>query len=259
MKVVILCGGMGTRLREETESIPKPMVEIGNRPILWHIMKLYSHFGYKEFVLCLGYKGEKIKEYFYHYSLLNHDVTIHLGKGQRIETHGTGNDEDWRITLADTGRQTLKGARLKKIEPYIDGDVFLATYGDGLANIDISGLVAFHEQHGKMATLTGVHPPSLFGELEIKGNQVRVFSEKPQTTTGLINGGFFVFNRNIFDRLTLDEDCDLEKGLLDRLATEGELMVYRHDGDWDCMDTYRDMQYLNRLWQENRAFWKLWT
>ena len=257
IKVVILCGGMGTRLREETEYKPKPLVEIGGKPILWHIMKNYSHYGFKDFVLCLGYKGEMIKEYFYNYEILNNDFTIELGK-HKVQIHNSHDEFGWKITLIDTGEKALKGARLKKIEKYIDSDTFMVTYGDGVANINISDLLKFHNNHGKIATLTGVKPPSRFGALSIKGDKINKFIEKPQAIEGLINGGFFVFNKRIFDYLDDKNSCDLEIGTLDKLAQEGELMLYKHLDDWMCMDTLRDMQYLQKLWQSNKAFWKIW-
>lgn len=256
MKVVILCGGLGTRMKEETEFRPKPMVNIGNKPILWHIMKIYSSYGFKEFILCLGYKGEMIKEYFYNYEILNNDFTIELGEHKNIEIHGLHDETGWKITLVDTGQHSLKGARLKKIEKYIDSDIFMSTYGDGLANIDINDLLKFHNDHGKIVTLTGVMPPSRFGTLSVKGNEVVEFNEKPQASGGLINGGFFVFNRKIFSYLSENDSCDLEIGILDRLAREGELMVYKHAGDWACMDTVRDIEYLNNLWSSGKEFWK---
>jgi glucose-1-phosphate cytidylyltransferase len=258
MRVVILCGGLGTRLREETEFRPKPMVNIGNRPILWHIMKIYSHYGIKDFILALGYKGEMIKNYFYHYEIMNNDVTIELGRPEHLCIHQRHDETGWRITLADTGEKSLKGARLKKIQKYISEDLFLATYGDGLANIDINALLAFHQRHGKLATLTGINPASRFGELSIVGDQVMSFQEKPKNGEGLINGGFFVFNRQIFDYLTEERDCDLEYGPMEKIAKEGQLMVYKHDGFWACMDTLRDMDYLNALWEKNQAAWKIW-
>jgi glucose-1-phosphate cytidylyltransferase len=258
MKVVILCGGLGTRLREETEFRPKPMVTIGNRPILWHIMKIYAHYGLKDFILALGYKGEMIKNYFYHYEIMNNDVTLELGRPENTCIHQSHDETGWRITLADTGEKSLKGARLKKIQKYISEDLFLATYGDGLANIDIKALLAFHKSHGRLATLTGINPASRFGELSINGDQVRSFQEKPKTSEGLINGGFFVFNRGIFDYLTEDIGCDLEYGPLEKIAREGQLMAYKHGGFWACMDTLRDMDYLNGLWGKNQAAWKIW-
>ena len=258
MKVIILCGGLGTRLREETEFRPKPMVEIGGKPILWHIMKIYAHYGFKDFVLCLGYKGEMIKEYFYNYEVLNNDFTIELGNRKNIEVHSNHTEKGWRVTLADTGDKALKGARLKRVQKYIDDDQFMMTYGDGVANININSLLAFHNSHGKLASVTGINPASRFGELKIKGDQVESFSEKPRTSSGLINGGFFIFNKGIFDYLSADDDCDLEVGPLEKVASEGQLIVYKHTRFWACMDTIRDTEYLNKLWNDNRAEWKVW-
>ena len=257
IKVVILCGGLGTRMREETEYRPKPMAEIGGKPILWHIMKIYSYYGFKDFVLCLGYKGEMIKEYFYNYEILNNDFSIELGR-HKTQLYNSHDEFGWKVTLINTGEKALKGARLKRIEKYIDSDTFMVTYGDGVANINISDLLKFHNNHGKIATLTGVKPPSRFGALSIKGDKINKFIEKPQAIEGLINGGFFVFNKRIFDYLDDKDSCDLEIGTLDKLAQEEELMVYKHLGDWMCMDTLRDMQYLQKLWQNNKAFWKIW-
>jgi glucose-1-phosphate cytidylyltransferase len=258
LKVVILCGGKGTRLREETEFRPKPMVKIGGKPILWHIMKTYSHFGYNEFILCLGYQGNVIKEYFYHYMLHNSDVTIKLGKNQQITMHDTSIEENWTITIVDTGENHLKGARVKKIEPYIEDDSFMVTYGDGVGDIDIKRLVDFHKSNGKIATVTGVSPPSAFGQILAEDSTVIEFNEKPQIKEGIINGGFLIFNRKIFDYLNEDENCDLEMGALEQLTRKKELMVFRHEGGWACMDTYRDTVYLNQLWNNDQAFWKVW-
>ncbi|MFA6636501.1 MAG: glucose-1-phosphate cytidylyltransferase [Candidatus Omnitrophota bacterium] len=258
MKVVILCGGLGTRLREETEFKPKPMVEIGDRPILWHIMKTYAHYGYNDFVLCLGYKGEMIKEYFLNYELLNNDFTIKLGERESFEVHSSHDERGWLVTLADTGDDNLKGSRLKQIEKYIKEDMFLVTYGDGIANLDLNDLVRFHIKHGKTATVTGVNAVSLIGDLKIEGDKVQVFREKHKKTSNFVSGGYFVFNRNIFDKLSINENVDLEIGPLEELAKEGELMVYKHPGFWACMDTYRDVELLNRMWKENRAEWKVW-
>lgn len=258
MKVVILCGGAGTRLREETEFRPKPMVNIGPYPILWHIMKYYSQFGFKEFVLALGYKGDMIKNFFCHYELMNNDVTIELGQPEKTCIHYAHDEAGWKITLADTGEKSLKGARLKKVEKYITGDTFMMTYGDGIADVNIGKLLAFHKAHGKMATVTGINIASRFGELKIDGDSVETFSEKPQDGKGFINGGFFVFNRKILDYLTTDDLCDLEVGPLEQAAKEGQLMVYKHKGFWACMDTLRDMEYLNKIWNDGRARWKIW-
>jgi len=258
MKVVILCGGLGTRLREETEFKPKPMVHIGNRPILWHIMKIYAHYGFKDFILCLGYKGEMIKEYFYNYEILNSDFTIELGDSKNVELYSNYGEKGWRVTLADTGDKALKGARLKKVEKYIDGDTFMMTYGDGVADVDISSLLAFHRRHKKLVTVTGVNPASRFGELKIKGNKVDKFIEKKAVGAACVSGGFFVFNRDILKYLTDDENCDLEIGPLEKIAAKGQLMVYKHKGFWACMDTLRDVELLNKIWHANQAQWKIW-
>lgn len=258
MKVVILCGGAGTRLREETEFRPKPMVNIGPRPILWHIMKYFSQFGFNDFVLALGYKGEMIKNYFCHYELMNNDVTIELGQPEKMHIHHSHDEAGWKITLADTGEKTLKGARLKRVERYIADETFMMTYGDGIADVDINALLAFHRAHGKLVTVTGINPASRFGELKIDGDQVSSFSEKPQNGEGIVNGGFFIMNRAIFGYLSPDESCDLEVGALEQIARDGQLMVYRHRGFWACMDTLRDMEYLNRIWDSGMAKWKIW-
>ncbi len=264
IKVVILCGGMGTRLREETEAKPKPMIEVGGRPMLWHILKLYSAQGFRDFVLCLGYKSEVIKRYFLNYEYMSNDFTISPGSGSldTIKVHTNNNHEEngWRVTLADTGEKTLKGARIKKIEKYIDGDTFMLTYGDGVANIDLHELLSFHKHHGRIGTVTGVKPPSRFGEMLVREDSVLSFAEKPQVSisNGLINGGFFVFNREIFEYLTTDETCDFEPDALERLAKDDELKVFELKRDWACMDTLRDMKYLNKLWRENKAFWRCW-
>ncbi|MBA3013156.1 MAG: glucose-1-phosphate cytidylyltransferase [Proteobacteria bacterium] len=255
-KVVILCGGMGTRLKEETEYRPKPMVQIGGRPILWHIMNIFASHGLKEFVLCLGYKGEMIKEYFQNFGIHNNDFTIKMSHPQDITYH-SDNTIDWTITLADTGAASLKGARLKKIEKYIDDDIFLTSYGDSLGNIDVSSLIDFHKRHGKIATITGINPTSRFGEIKFKGDKVISFREKPKSLKTLVNGGFMVFRKEIFNYLTDADTCDLEYGPLEKLARDGQLMIFKHEGFWACMDTIRDMEYLNELWNSNNAGWVL--
>jgi glucose-1-phosphate cytidylyltransferase len=257
-QVIILCGGIGTRLKEETEFRPKPMVSIGNRPILWHIMKIYAYYGYNDFILALGYKGEMIKNYFYHYEIMNNDVTIELGKQEKLKIHNCHEETGWRITLSNTGEKTLKGARLKKVEKYVTNDTVMVTYGDGVANVDINALLEFHRSHGKLATLTGINPASNFGELKVENDQVLSFLEKPEYGRSLVNGGYFVFQREIFDYLSENESCDLEFGLFEKIAHDGQLMVYRHKGFWACMDTQRDMEYLNKLWEEGEALWKIW-
>ncbi len=258
MQVVILCGGLGTRLREETVFIPKPMVQIGERPVLWHIMKNFASRGYKDFILALGYKGEVIRQYFYQYEAMNCDVTIDLSRRGEMIVHNAHNESDWRVTLADTGANALKGARLKRVEKYIEGDPFLLTYGDGLANVDIDALLAFHRSHGKIATVTGVNPAARFGELKVDGDCVTSFVEKPTQDSDFISGGFFVLKRRIFDYLDADDDCDLEIGALEQVAREGEMMVHKHQDFWACMDTQRDREYLNRLWDSGAAPWKVW-
>lgn len=257
-KVVILCGGRGTRMKGESEIRPKPLMEIGGRPILWHIMKIYSRYGYNDFVFCLGYKGAMIKEYFYNYHILANDFTISLDGETKVEIHSKSDENDWKVTLVDTGLNALKGARIKRIEKYIDGDIFLLTYGDGVADVDLDDLVAFHKKHGRIGTLTAVRPPSRFGDLILEKDRVMKFTEKPQASAGLINGGFFIFNRKIFDYLSADDNCDFEMGALEKLAENGELMVYQHSGSWECMDTIREMDHLNELWSNNKAFWKVW-
>lgn len=258
MKVVILCGGEGTRLREETETRPKPLVFIDGRPILWHIMKIYAHYGFKEFILCLGYKGDMIKEYFLNYETITKDFTITLGNTRDIEFHNGTQEEDWRITFAETGRHALTGARVKRIARFIDDDTFMLTYGDGVADINIRDLVDFHFSHGRIATVTGVRPPSRFGEMVIEDRRVLKFSEKPQTSSDFINGGFFVLNRKIFDYLPDHEALSFEGAPLRDLARDDELMVYLHNGFWQPMDTYREYKMLNDAWDRGDAKWKVW-
>ena len=257
MKVVILCGGFGTRLREETELRPKPMVEIGGRPILWHIMKTFASHGYNDFILCLGYKSEVIKNYFLNYEHLNNDFSIELGTGN-IKVYDNHTEKGWNVTLADTGLNTMTGARVKQVEKYVDGDIFMLTYGDGVTDCDINQLVKFHKASGKIGTITGVSPPSRYGELGISGDSVVSFREKPTTADSMINGGYFVFNREFFNYLSDDAECVLEREPLERLAENGQLSIFPHKGFWQCMDTYRDYQYLNELWDQGRAKWKVW-
>lgn len=257
MKVVILCGGKGTRLREVTESKPKPMVEIGGRPILWHIMKTYAHYGFRDFILCLGYKGKMIKQYFLNYQWLNSDFTIELGS-QRVELLNGHRETDWRVTLVDTGLETMTGARVKRVEPYVDSDTFMLTYGDGVTNLDINDLLRFHESHGKIGTVTGVSPPSRYGELGIYGDQVLSFREKPHVQNAFISGGYFVFNRAFFEYLSDDESSVLEREPLEQLTLDGQLKVYQHKGFWQCMDTARDYDYLKKLWEQDHTPWEVW-
>ncbi|MDD6087924.1 MAG: glucose-1-phosphate cytidylyltransferase [Desulfovibrionaceae bacterium] len=254
MQVLVLCGGKGTRLREETEFKPKPMVEIGGRPILWHIMSRYAKYGYHDFILPLGYKGEVIKQYFYDYRMRNTDFSVNLASGD-VTYHSTPSSADWNVTLADTGQETLKGARIRRVSRYITSDRFMVTYGDGVADIDIEKLVAFHKKSGKIGTFTGVRMPSRFGAVQIddSGN-ILSWQEKP-VLNEYINCGFFVFEREFLDYLSEDESCDLEKEPLERLAAEGQLAMYRHEGFWQCMDTLRDAMLLNGMWTKGNAPW----
>jgi len=256
MKVVILCGGMGTRLREETEYKPKPMVEIGGHPILWHIMKTYSFYGFTDFVLCLGYKGDVIKDYFYNYKMRNNDFSINLATGD-ISLHNSNEENNWDVTLANTGLTSMTGARIKRVQKYIEDDTFMVTYGDGVTDLNISKLLEYHQKHGKIGTVTGVHPPSRYGELRLEGDCVVCFDEKPETGIEPISGGYFVFNKEIFDYLDDNESCVLEKAPLSNLSKDGQLRVYHHKGFWQCMDTYRDYLFLNDLWKSNMAPWKV--
>lgn len=257
MQVVILCGGLGTRLREETEYRPKPMVNVGNRPILWHIMKSYAAHGHKEFILCLGYKGEVIREFFLNYLSMTSDLTLKLGRSPSVEYHTAHAEEDWTVTLVETGLKTMTGGRLKRVLPHIRGEDFLLTYGDGLTDSDINASVAFHKKHGGLATLTAILPENRFGHLGIEGTCVRSFQEKPQSRDEFVNGGYFVMNRGIGDYLDGDE-CVLEKEPLTSLAAEGKLHAFQHRGFWQCMDNYREYEMLNRLWESGTAPWKVW-
>ncbi|MFQ5714760.1 MAG: glucose-1-phosphate cytidylyltransferase [Candidatus Scalinduaceae bacterium] len=257
--VIILCGGKGTRLSEETVGKPKPMVEVGGRPILWHIMKHYSHHGCHRFILALGYKGEYIKNYFYNYRIISRDFTLEMHPQKEPHIHGIGDESHWEIIFIDTGLETLKGGRIKRLEEYVNSDNFHLTYGDGVSNINISDLEQFHLRQGKIGTVTGVHPPSRFGEMVIDGETVTHFEEKPQLSTGIINGGFFIFNKKLFNYLSSDENCDFEFGPLQKIALEGELKVYKYNGFWQCMDTVREKDYLDKLWNSGEAPWKVWS
>lgn len=258
MKTIILCGGEGTRLKEETEYKPKPMVEIGGKPILWHIMKMYAHFGFKEFVLALGYKGNIIRDFFLNYEFYNNDFTITLGNHKDIVVHGNTDESGWKVTLVETGAKAMTGSRIKQCERYINEDNFMVTYGDGLADIDISKLVEYHIGYGKIGTLTSIKQPSRFGKLVVEDKQVVKFTEKsmPEGRQGNINGGFMVFKRNFFDYLSKDRGCILEREPLEKLAQDRELMVHHHDGYWQCMDTYRDYLLLQETWNSGDAPWQ---
>ncbi len=257
LKAVILCGGLGTRLREETEFRPKPMVEIGGRPILWHIMKIYAAHGINEFVLCTGYKGEMIKEYFLNYEAINNDFTITLGESNQIEFHNAHLESEWKVTIADTGDATLTAGRLTKIRQYVaEEESFFVTYGDGVADVDITASLEFHRSHGKTATVTTVQPPSRFGLLELDADgTVESFSEKA-SVHGWINGGYFVFGQGIFDYLI--NDVMLEQEPLIDLTKDGQLAAWRHRGFWQPMDTYRESTMLNEIWTKGDAPWKIW-
>ncbi len=257
MKLVILAGGYGSRLGNLTNSIPKPMIRIGGKPIMWHIMKIYAHHGIKEFIICLGYKGDVIKDYFLHYEANSSDFTVDLSDNS-VAFHNGHKEIDWKVTLVDTGINTLKGGRLKRVEKYLDDGINLLTYGDGVADINIDHLIEFHKNSGKIVTISGVHPPARFGELIAKGNTLTSFQEKAQASQGMINGGFMAFNKELLSYLTMDENCDLEVGVLEQLASEQKIAVYKHAGLWACMDVERDLKYLERIWRNGEAFWKVW-
>jgi glucose-1-phosphate cytidylyltransferase len=252
MKTVILAGGLGTRLSEETVLRPKPMVEIGGRPILWHVMSIYAAFGFREFVIACGYKGEMIKEYFAHAFQHHSDWTVDLQSGDR--TLVTQRAPDWRVHLRDTGQETLTGGRLRRLRELLDGEPFMVTYGDGVADVDVSALVRFHKSHGKLATVTAVHPPARFGAIELDGEKVRAFTEKPQAGAGWINGGFFVFEPKVLDYIDGDA-VSLEKDALERIAADGQLMAFRHGGFFQPMDTLREKTLLEDLWKSGSAPW----
>ncbi len=256
MKVIIFAGGLGTRLGSLTETMPKPMARIGGKPMLWHIMKIYASYGFTDFVLCLGYKQEVIKEYFYNYNLWTNDFQINLGTSD-LTILNPHDEQDWKVTLVDTGLLTERGSRLKQIEKYLDDDTNMLTYGDGVADIDLKKLVTFHKKNKKTITITGVYPPSRFGEIAEKKNKVLSFEEKPQVKSGLINGGFCVFDKKIFKYIQ-GENNDLERDVFEKLAKKGEAMVYKHLDNWACVDTERDLKYLNEVWNTNKAFWKSW-
>jgi len=255
MKVAILAGGAGSRLAEETHRIPKPMVEIGGKPILWHIMRHYEHYGFKDFVIALGYKGEIIKKYMVDYCALNSNIKVNLQTGS-FDMYG-GAKPDWNVELIDTGMPTMTGGRIKRLAPYLNGDTFMLTWGDGVSNINLHELLAFHRAHGKLATLTAVRPPARYGHMDFDGDRIISFNEKPQTGEGWINGAFFVLEPQIFDYI----DGDLtqwEKEPLENLAQDGQLMAYRHTSFWQCMDTLREKHILETLWQSGNPPWKVW-
>lgn len=256
MKVVILAGGLGTRLAEETEIKPKPLVEVGDEPMIWHIMKIYSAYGFKEFFVALGYKGELIKRYFLDYYSLRRDITLDLTSGAAEPSQAE--HEDWKVHLIETGKDTMTGGRLTRLKDHLGDETFMLTYGDGVSNVNISDLVAFHKAHGKLATVTAVHPPARFGEMRINDDDLTAaFSEKPQTKEGWINGGFMVLEPDVMNYLDGD-GAVLEVDLLERLGQEGQLVAYRHHGFWQCMDTLRDKRLLDAEWATGGAPWKVW-
>lgn len=255
MKVVLLAGGRGTRLAEETSIRPKPMVEIGGMPILWHLMGLYAAHGYQDFLVACGYRGEYIKEFFRNYAIRQSDFAVDLRTGQVTVMNAPR--IDWRVAVIDTGLDTMTGGRLKRLQPLIGRESFMVTYGDGLGNIDITALVAFHRSHGKLATVTAVRPPARFGDLALDGERVAAFAEKPQAGGGWINGGFFVFEPGVFDYIAGDS-TSLEQEPLVRIAAEGQLMAFRHEGFWQPMDTLRERNLLEELWASGQAPWKIW-
>ena len=256
MKIVILAGGYGTRIRDVADDIPKPMIPIGPYPIILHIMKSYAHFGFKDFVLCLGYKGKDIKDFFLNYEPFTRDFTISFGKNGKVDYHSAHEEQDWKITLADTGLNSMTGSRISKIRDYIDDDVFMLTYGDGVSDINISKLVEFHKSHDKVLTVTGVRPPGRFGEMVSNENGVITeFNEKPQATKGRISGGYFVADRRLFDYLDDNENLIFEQEPMRNIVRDGEMMVFKHDGFWQPMDTSREYQLLNNLYKENKAPW----
>ena len=256
MKVAILAGGVGSRIQEETEVKPKPMVEIGGKPMLWHIMKIYAHQGFRDFVVALGYKGDYVKRYMVDYASLTGDLTVNIREG-RVETHGGDDRDDWNVALVDTGQTTNKGGRIKRLTRHLGDETFMLTWGDGVSDIDLQRLLEFHRAHDKLATLTAVRPPARFGHIELNGDVVSEFSEKPQAREGWINGAFFVLEPAVLDYIDGD-DTEWEKEPLERLAADGQLMAYRHDGFWQCMDTLRERKLLEQLWDSGHAPWKLW-
>lgn len=256
MKTLILAGGMGTRLAEETDFKPKPMVEVGPRPILWHILKGYAHYGFNDFVLALGYKGEQIKRYITEYGEYGSDLTVDVHTGEITRHTNSSNEDDWKVDLIDTGLHSETAGRMLRARPHLGDSTFMMTYGDGVADIDLKALVEFHKSHGKLATVTAVHPTARFGQLEFDGDMVAAFNEKPQLDRGWINGGFFVLEPGVFD--FIESDCDWSRAPMQGLAEAGELAAYRHEGFWQCMDTLRDKMYLDSLWDSGDTRWAVW-
>ena len=259
MKTVILCGGKGTRLKEETEFRPKALVMIGDKPIIWHIMKTYAHYGFNEFIICLGYKGHMLKEYFLNYQALNNDFTVSLGECNKISYHSEHEELDWTVTLVNTGDEALTGSRVKRIEKYVTEDSFMVTYGDGVGDVDIAQLVKKHKESGKIGVVTGVYASSRFAILDNEKGLVKSFKEKPYVQDEFVNGGFFVFKKDFFKYLSPEDDCCLERQPLEKLAADAQLVRYDHNGYWQCADTYRELEMLKHLWQTGKAQWKVWS
>jgi len=260
MKVVILCGGQGSRIKDIADIMPKPMLSIGDRPILWHIMKIYAHYGFKDFVLCLGYKGWQIKEFFLHYYAKMSDITIDLKKNDSVVYHNSNNGCDWKITLVETGEEALTGARVRSAGKYLkDDNEFCLTYGDGLADVNLKDLLETHQNSGLDVTVTGVRPSGRFGEIEANGQVIQQFNEKPNVSAGLINGGFMIFNTSVIDQYFEPEgNLNLEKDVIPKIVKDQKVGVYKHGGFWECMDTPREYQLLNQLWNDGQAPWKVW-
>ncbi len=256
MKLVILAGGYGTRLAERTDLVPKPMVEIGGKPMLWHIMKVFSHQGFTNFIVALGYKGESIKEFFLNYKSFQSDLTINLESG-KVDLHSNDDVDDWTVTLVDTGADVMTGGRIRRLRPFIGDDTFMMTYGDGIADIELGRLVDFHKRQGTKATLTAVHPKAHYGELDLDGGLVTHFMEKPIFRQSWINGGFMVLEPSVIDLIDGD-DTVFEREPLEKLSQSGQLSAYKHPGFWQCMDTLRDVRYLNSLWDSGTAPWRIW-
>ncbi len=260
MKAVILCGGLGTRIRDANESLPKPMLPIGEKPVVWHIMKMYAQHGIREFVLCVGYKSWMFKEFFLNYQAMTTDLTVRLGTHGSVEFHGRHSEEDWTVTLADTGIETSTAGRVAAVRQYVQNDdTFLLTYGDAVSDLDIRAVIDFHKTHGKIATVTAVRPPGRFGEMRIDGTHVQDFNEKPQTSEGFINGGFFVCDARRFFPYLGKADMPLEREPMQSLVRDGQLEAFAHKGFWQPMDTMREYQLLNELWSTGKAPWKSWT
>lgn len=256
MKVVILAGGFGTRISEESHLKPKPMIEIGGKPIMWHIMKMYSYYGFNDFIICAGYKQDYIKDYFYNYYMRCSDVTFDYSNGGEITIHNTVTDP-WKVTVVDTGLNTMTGGRIKRIKEYVNNETFMVTYGDGVSDVPIDKIVEFHKKHGKIATLTAVHPDGKFGIMDVSGDTIKAFREKSSQDTGWVNGGFMVLEPSVFDYIK-DDGIMFEREPIEKLCSDGQLMAYKHKGFWHCMDTLRDREELEKYWNSGKAPWKSW-